>query len=189
MSEKVRSPMKFKSIVHAAMISFCLPLLCTRHSSNLNAQILQKHPEKYLIGNSEKLEIIVHVWGQVETPGRYVVEDGTDVLELISIAGGPTNYSNMAKVKLTRGEYFHSSNELLKRIGNDSLRTINPAEKNSIINIQRYLDLNEGHLPVLGPGDVVRVPKNTWFGLEAAVRIVAQLAIVAQVYYWYSRSY
>ncbi|MBN1482172.1 hypothetical protein EH223_07940 [candidate division KSB1 bacterium] len=181
--------MSIKSSLVAARISICLFLTCLLLSTSLDAQILQKDPDKYIIGDSEKLEIIVHVWGQVRTPGRYVVEDGTDVLELISLAGGPTTYANMSKVKLTRGEYFPRSADVLVSANSDSLRNIVAGEINTLVNIQKYLDLDEGEIPVLGPGDVVRVPKNTWFGFEAAVRIVAQLAIVAQVYYWYSRSY
>ncbi len=173
-------------LVKATRVCFIL-LFFLHPSINSSAQVLQKDPDKYFIGDSEKLEIIVHVWGQVRTPGRYVVEDGTDILELISLAGGPTQYSNLAKVKLTRGEYF--SKDTVERIASDSSHSVVQVDQNSIVNLEKYLDDNEGHVPVLGPGDVVRVPKNSWFGFEAVVRIVAQLAIVAQVYYWYSRSY
>lgn len=181
--------MKSKQPLNTAHLSLFAILICLLWNLNLSAQILQKDPDKYIIGDSEKLEIIVHVWGQVGSPGRYVVEDGTDVLELISLAGGPTQYSNMSKVKLTRGEYFHDSKALLEHAQSDSNRQRISGNVNSMINVQKYLDLNEGEIPVLGPGDVVRVPRNTWFGFELVVRIVAQLAIVAQVYYWYSRSY
>ena len=37
------------------------------------------------------LAIKVHIWGQVHRPGRYLVPDGTDLVGLISFAGGPTS--------------------------------------------------------------------------------------------------
>jgi protein involved in polysaccharide export with SLBB domain len=181
--------MKSMHHLNAAQLSICSSLICLLWTLNLDAQRLQKDPDKYIIGESEKLEIIVHVWGQVSAPGRYVVEDGTDVLELISLAGGPTKYSNLSKVKLTRGEYFENTQALLEHVDKDSTQNPFRGEMNSVINLKKYLDLNEGSMPVLGPGDVVRVPRNTWFGFELVVRVASQLAIVAQVYYWYSRSY
>ena len=48
-----------------------------------------------------QLKVVVHIWGEVRSPGEYTVPAGTNILELISKAGGPTEYANMGKVKLT----------------------------------------------------------------------------------------
>lgn len=33
----------------------------------------------------------ISIWGNVDAPGRYEVQAGTDLLELLSLAGGPTD--------------------------------------------------------------------------------------------------
>ena len=58
--------------------------------------------EKYLIGSEKKLEMIVHIMGEVRKPGEYRVEDNTTLLELISKAGGPTQFASLGGVKITR---------------------------------------------------------------------------------------
>ncbi len=55
--------------------------------------------EKYLIGTEKKLEMIVHIMGEVGKPGEYRVEDNTNLVELISKAGGPTQFSSLSGVK------------------------------------------------------------------------------------------
>jgi len=39
------------------------------------------------------ITISVSLWGDIRTPGRYEVKEGTDLLELLTIAGGPTGIS------------------------------------------------------------------------------------------------
>ncbi len=56
----------------------------------LLGQLGAQEKERYLLGDEQKLEMIVHVFGEVARPGEYRVADDTNVLELISKAGGPT---------------------------------------------------------------------------------------------------
>ena len=58
------------------------------------------------------------------------------------------------------------------------------------VNLKKILD-NEDYqaiIPTLQPGDVVRVGKNTLFTWQTIIRTMSQLAIIAQVWYWYSRT-
>src|SRR5574337_1129678 len=57
--------------------------------------------DRYILGEQKQLEILVHILGQVQKPGEYRVPDGTNVLELLSKAGGPTEYSDLSEVVLT----------------------------------------------------------------------------------------
>jgi hypothetical protein len=115
-----------------------------------------------------QLQVTVHIWGEVQAPGEYHVPAGTNVLELISKAGGPTEYANLGKVKVTR-----ASGE---------------PERSFRINLNRYLDKDSNStLPVLQKGDVVRVSRNTWSKWRGFIRVVADVAIIANVYYWLTR--
>jgi len=146
--------------------------------------------DRYIIGEEEKLQIIVHIWGEVNRPGEYLVPDGTNVLELISRAGGPTQYSNLSKVTLTRAREYHRNCE--KEGGgfsSDSSPGKTQEGKRVIkINLRKYLEGDSYQsLPVLQPGDVVRVHRNIWYKWQAVIRVASQVAIILQAWYWFNR--
>ena len=130
-----------------------------------------------------KLHIIVHIWGEVNKPGQYLVPDGTTVLELISLAGGPNEYSNLSNVRLTR-EYLDTSNP-----------SVQPSTRASVINKEIYtINLNKHlkekefvYIHVLKPGDVVFISHNKWYKMQTVLRTISQIAIVGQVAYYFSR--
>ncbi len=164
-------------------------------AQEVDQQRTQIPKESYLIGEEKNLEIIVHIWGEVRQGGEKRVPDGTNILELISIAGGPTEYSNLASVvlyskqntHLSAGETSYADEGLDKFIQNDieKLRKSGKVE----INIKKYLEKSKAnYLPRLLPGDVVHVKRNVWYKWQTLFRVASQLAIVAQVWYWYNRS-
>jgi hypothetical protein len=115
-----------------------------------------------------QLQVTVHIWGEVLEPGEYYVPAGTNILELISKAGGPTEFANLGKVKITR-----ESGEPKRAFK---------------VNLNRYLDKESySPLPVLQKGDVVRVSRNAWSKWRTVIRVVADVAIIANVYYWLTR--
>ncbi len=150
--------------------------------------------DSYLIGEEQTLEIIVHVWGEVRLTGEKRVQDGTNILELISKAGGPTEYSDLSKVLVFREKRMQLSlnerselEQLSDRYILENLEELNKTGKTEI-NIKEYM--NDGvtqYLPRLVPGDVVHVKRNVWHKWQTFIRVASQLAIIAQVWYWYSR--
>jgi hypothetical protein len=130
-----------------------------------------------------KLQIIVHIWGEVNKPGQYLVPDGTTVLELISLAGGPNEYSNLSNVRLTR-EYLDNTSTSNQNFGNTS--TIN--KEIFTINLNKHLK-GKGfvYIHALKPGDVVFISHNRWYKVQAVLRTISQIAIVGQVVYYFSR--
>ena len=102
--------------------------------------------------------IKVHIWGQVKEPGLYSVPSNTDIMELLSLAGGPAGYADLGKIKLVR------------RQGED--------EKVFIIDLGKYL--NEGDstgLLILKPGDAVIVPKTSWYYWRTAIGLLSDIAV------------
>ena len=67
--------------------------------------ISQQQPDfkkdNFYLGQNQQLEIEIHVWGEVNTPGVYRVPDGSTVLDVISKAGGPTQYAALGRVKIS----------------------------------------------------------------------------------------
>lgn len=156
--------------------------------SNCYGQEEQVRREQYLLTEEQKLQIIVHIWGEVNKPGQYIVPDGTNVLELISLAGGPTEYSNLSSVKLTR-EYFEAETDYSGEESFGASGMKEPLRKKEIykINLNRHLDKTEWeHIHVLKPGDVVKVNRNNWYRFQILIRVIYQVAIIAQGLYFYS---
>src|SRR5262245_62577333 len=56
----------------------------------------------YLPGEHQGLEMMVHIIGEVQKPGEYRVPDQTDLLQLLSKAGGPTQFSRLSAVSVRR---------------------------------------------------------------------------------------
>ena len=76
----------------------------------------------YNYGDKDKVNIEVNIWGYVKYPGKYLIPDGSTVLDLISYSGGPLTETKLEDIRLFRPR-------------NDSLKT-----KDKIINLD-YNDL------------------------------------------------
>lgn len=169
-------------------LTFLLSTICFAQQ-----ELIRK--DQYQIGPDENLLIRVHIFGEVKNPGEYLVPDDTDLLELISKAGGPTEFSNLNTIKITRGlagiANLKQTSESKAGSNMDDTISLTKIKKQVIkVNLIKLLD-NEKYFattPTLQPGDVVRVGRNAWFTWQTIIRVVSQLAIVAQVWYWYNRS-
>jgi len=125
--------------------------------------------EEFYMDAGQRLLIEVHVWGEVNSPGMYRVPDGSTVLDLMSRAGGPTQYAALSRVRLSSKADGKRSNQK--------------------INIDKYLNsTKEVDIPVLKPGDTVMIPRNTRFFWKDAIGFIADLAVIANVYYLISRN-
>ncbi len=140
------------------------------------AQETQRTPD-YVLGKEEKLEMDVHIWGEIKSPGEYRVAYNTNLLELISKAGGPTQFANLKKVRLARPQVETSGAETEE-------------ERILVYNMEEYLTDKEhwDQVPVLQPGDVVVVLQNRWFQWRELVKVAHEVAVIASVYVWYLRA-
>ncbi|MBN2001371.1 SLBB domain-containing protein [candidate division KSB1 bacterium] len=170
---------------------------------NVSAQEDGDQRSQYLVGEQQKLEMVVHIWGEVMKPGEYRVPYDTNVLELISKAGGPTEYANLSKVRLTReAEAMNVTQNVLKSLVSDaragkiteekldeSLKE-HYASRLHMYNVTKYLKDEKGFNPPieLKPGDVVTVGHNKWYYWREVVRISHEVAVIASVYVWYLRA-
>jgi len=110
----------------------------------------------------QELAIKVHIWGQVHRPGRYLVPDGTDLVGLISFAGGPTSGAKLKQVRL-----IHPRGD---------------GEKVDEVNLNDFVDSGDPSLvPTLRPGDVIVIPASRSHSLLKYTGVVSVLALVANV--------
>jgi hypothetical protein len=96
-----------------------------------------------------------YVWGQVRSPGAYSLGANPDLLELLSAAGGPTEYADVRHVVLVRAV-------TQKRIGIDLQKMLGAAQV----------------IP-LSPGDVVMVPNSAWYRIRDGLSITTTVVSFA----------
>lgn len=113
-------------------------------------------------GLENELRIDVQVWGQVTRPGQYSVPDQTDLIGLISYAGGPTEDAKLRKVQVL-----------------SPLATKNRVQQ---VDLEAFLRTGDPALiPRLTPGTVVLVPASRSRGFTRMAGVVSVLALVANV--------
>jgi polysaccharide export outer membrane protein len=133
--------------------------------------------DRYILGESTRLEILVHIMGEVASPGEYRVPDNTNVLELISKAGGPTQFARLNSVAVKRGA---ASSEKLSENQGEVVW----------VNINDYLTKeNARPVPVLQPGDVVTVRSNSWSTWKTVFGMARDVSVVVSMYILYYRTF
>ncbi|MCX5800979.1 MAG: SLBB domain-containing protein [Candidatus Eisenbacteria bacterium] len=120
------------------------------------------------LGTEDALQFYVHVWGQVGKPGLYLVADGTDLVGLLSLAGGPTEDANLTEIKLVR---------------------TGAGGKGAIaVDLKRYTGSGDwSRIPVLEPGDTVVVPATFWHKVMRFGSILSVTALLANVIVYATR--
>ena len=140
--------MKNKNIfvITLLLTIFCFGVveLCAQTQPALN---YRNRGAQYQIGDDDELLIKVNIWGLVRMPGQYLVPNNTDLISLISYAGGPTESAQTKKVKLVRTTLVTpdgKNRETDKKIYQ--------------FNIKRFLETGDSELnPQLMPNDTILI--------------------------------
>jgi polysaccharide export outer membrane protein len=112
---------------------------------------------------TEQLKIKTYIWGQVRKPGLYIVPDNTDLLTLISLAGGPTEDAKLTKVKI--------------------VRPTTKGKKVILVNLKKYMENGDSKMiPILKPGDTVILSVTVYYAFRKGAQFLSNVAIVISVY-------
>ena len=171
----LESSRAWKRVCPAVLVSFTSTLLCSGLAQG-------QSPDRYVLGDNPQLEMMVHIIGEVQRPGEFRVPDNTNVLELFSKAGGPTAYSNLSDVTITR----YPNPLLATRLATE----ITPSRTQIMrVNLKDALKSEKAAvLPMLLPGDVVVVPRNSWHTWRNVAAVVRDISVIASVYFIYVRA-
>ncbi len=79
-----------------------LATLTTIYSQSLNSadKFSLISGEKYLTGEDGIVRIYVNIWGHVAKPGTYLIYDGANIVDVLSVAGGPLIGANLKKLTI-----------------------------------------------------------------------------------------
>src|SRR5574341_717354 len=79
-----------------------LPALVSAQDEGAQPDLGRPRAAQYYLGDQNELLIKVNIWGFVRRPGQYMVPKDTDLISLISFAGGPLEQARVKKVKIIR---------------------------------------------------------------------------------------
>ena len=162
---------KYRSVVIAGILSVCL--------TNATAQI---NPSTLLPGTSQgvtstnfffarpnELTIIVDIVGFVNRPGRYEIASSIDLVNLVSLAGGPTPDGNLSTVNIIR--MFGKGDSTVRKEFQINLFDL-PAVKQEELRLM--------------PGDLVLVDRTNWAAFRDNFGVISSVAtltlIIAQFF-------
>ncbi len=115
----------------------------------------------YYFATPGDLTILVNVWGHVQRAGRYEISSATDLIQLLSLAGGPKDGAKLKKVLIVRIE-----------------KTESGTRKNEfMVNLDDVTKLSEDDLK-LHPGDTIYIDKSFWTGFKGGVAFAASVAVL-----------
>ena len=128
----------------------------------------QGRAAQYFLGDRDQVLMPVNVWGFVNKPGQYMVPYETDLISLLSYAGGPREEARIKSIKLVRG-----------------VKAIN-GQKNQPevieIDVKKYLKSGQSDIiPTLKPGDTVVVNSTTYYFINRFFDFALRIATIAQV--------
>ena len=121
---------------------------------------------QYILGGRDQVLMAVNVWGFVGKPGQYMVPYGTDLISLLSYAGGPREEAKIKSIKVVRGgDGEKKQGEVIK------------------VNVKEFLEKgNNASIPTLKPGDTVVVSGTTFNFVRNSLEFVVRIAALAQIY-------
>jgi hypothetical protein len=115
----------------------------------------------YYVSKPGELTMQVNVWGFVRSPGRYEVPTSTDLIQLLSYAGGPIQDAVLDEVKVTRS---------LTREAGVTLREF-------YVDLEDLTQIDPANL-VLYPGDTVFIDHSGWLTVRDVFTVLTTAAVI-----------
>jgi len=118
-----------------------------------------------LSATSDALLMTVKIWGEVQKPGLYDVPIGTDLVELISSAGGPKESAQLSKIKIIHGSTKSHDGFVSK------------------VNVKEFLETgNNTLIPEIKPNDTIIVPMKPSQYIRVSMSWTQQLMSLVSAY-------
>lgn len=131
-------------------------------STFLSATSVGTTNTNYYFARPNELTIIVNVVGFVQRPGRYEIASSIDLINLISLAGGPTPDGAMNKVTVFR------------MVGKGDTLT----HREMHFDLEDFTKVRQEDLQ-LAPGDFILVDQTGWAVFKDVFPVVISVATVA----------
>jgi hypothetical protein len=156
------------------MKAACLLFVCLSVLSLVKAQAQQRETgiapsmpsmsaaSYYYISKPGELTMQVNIWGYVKNPGRYEIPTFTDLIQLVSFAGGPSPEGNLGDVKVTT--VVMQDTVMSMREYSVKLNDLQKIDKEKL---------------VLHPGDTIYIDRTGWSSFRDLLTVVSATLLTA----------
>lgn len=158
---------KNKSLVFVVVLLFLIPIALFAQTSQ---GFSSGFASQYKLGSEDELLVPINIWGFVLKPGQYMVPNNTDLVSLLSYAGGPNESAKISNIRIVRSDP-HNGDKVYN------------------INVKKYLDTADSRLiPTLKPGDTIVVKATTFHWVNRFFDFLSRLSVFAMMYYYIDRT-
>ncbi len=163
---------KFK-IVAFVLLSFTLlsPAFAQVDQLSMATRVMSGRSVNYYYAKPGDITITVSIWGFVQRPGLYEIASSTDLINLISLAGGPNTYAKLNDVEVVR---------TTKRDDGTYAR------HKFKVDLSKLVQLKDDQIQ-LKPGDVIYVNHTSWYTVKEAFSVASSVGILMTSIYYLSR--
>jgi len=155
---------RIHAVICLSMAFFCAVSTLSAQGRESGVSLYQPTfatPANYSVAKPGELTMQVNIWGLVTHPGRYEVSISTDLIQLLSYAGGPAPDARLDAVKVTR-----------------FLKTESGISKSEVfVNLEDLYRVNDASL-ILQPGDTIFIDHTSWSTFRDVLSIVTTVAVV-----------
>ncbi len=149
------------------VFSNVMVLASAANSAQISQQSELPRAAQYFLGTTDELLIRVNIWGFVNKPGQYMVPSETDLISLISYAGGPQPLAKLSKIRIVRKTLNSGKDEIIE------------------INVKKFIENGNVKIPALKPDDTIIVKASRWHYFNLSLEYISKVAMLAQVIGWY----
>jgi protein involved in polysaccharide export with SLBB domain len=108
--------------------------------------------------------VYANVLGAVRKPGNYELFPGANVVDVVFLAGGPSDDASIRNIKL--------------------IRRIGAAQTEQVVDIEQVLRAKGGQVPLVEPGDIIFVPARK-FTVKMFFQVVSYTASILTLIFLY----
>ena len=175
----------YLGIIFAGLFVFRLTTATAQtNQSNLLSTMSDKTTStNFYFARPNDITIVVNVMGFVQRPGRYEIASSIDLLDLISLAGGPTSDGSLNKVKIIR--FLKDGEKTVRQDVQMDQKILSVFLKEEVKKTRKEIRLDLDNLSTvrpedlqLMPGDMVYVDCTSWSTFRDAFGVVVSAAII-----------
>jgi hypothetical protein len=85
-------------------------------AQSIGGQSNRSSAAQYYLGEDDELLVPVNIWGFVRLPGQYFVPNNTNLIALLSFAGGPSEDAKISNIRMISSRGAQYGGWMLKNI-------------------------------------------------------------------------
>ncbi|NUQ80130.1 MAG: SLBB domain-containing protein [Bacteroidetes bacterium] len=164
-----------------AIVSLAVPLLVLGQTDPFNPPAPPQadnsnysNAAAFVFSSGEGINIEVGLWGHIGKPGLYRVPHTTDLVSLISLAGGPQESARLNEIRILRVVRNTPEAEGEQRI--------------LIVDLETFIETGRREdIPILQPGDVIVISGSIYMVFKDFLGIVRDMALILNTIYLIDR--